>query len=143
MSDHEPAPVDGANVQADAQADVAADAPADAVGINVRAGATSSGVAGQSEEVVAATRLLQNLGISVGSGVQPGAVAYDKPMNLGLKLPTFKGEPDRSGRVSQYAVQDFLDRIDAYFSTNAGQYASDSHQLLSLLSCFPFSSPAA
>lgn len=100
----------------------------------------------QAADVAAASQLLQSLGIAVGAAAPGGAdrsLHYEKPANLGLKLPVFKGEPDKSGRVSQHAVQDFLDRIDAYFSSNAGQYASDANKLLSLLNCFPFGSPSA
>lgn len=102
---------------------------------------STSGV--QAAEVAAASQLLSSLGIAVGPTGGAARPTPERPSNLGLKLPVFKGEPDRSGRVSQYAVQDFLDRVDAYFASNAGQYASESMKLLSLLNCFPYGSPSA
>lgn len=94
----------------------------------------------QAADVAAASQLLQSVGISVGAA-RPERP--ERPANLGLKLPVFKGEPDHTGRVSQYAVQDFLDRVQAYFASNAGQYADDSLKLLSLLNCFPYGTPSA
>jgi hypothetical protein len=103
------------------------------------AGASAEGV--QAADVAAATHLLQSLGIHVGAHATTQVA--ERPSNLGLKLPVFKGDPDRSGRIASYAVQDFLDRLDAFFSCSAGQYANDHSKLLSLLNCFPFGSPAA
>ena len=57
-------------------------------------------------------------------------------------MPVFRGEPDKSGRVAPIAVHDFVDRINAYFSSNAGQYASEQHKLSALLNAFPLQSPA-
>jgi len=90
------------------------------------------------EEVAAASQLLRSVGITVG-----GRDASEKPVNLGIKLPLFKGDPDRTGRFPPIAVQDFIDRVDGFFSSSAGQYATEKHKLQALVNAFPFGSPAA
>lgn len=96
------------------------------------------------DQVAAASHLLQSMGIAVGAGANSAPpTVHEKPFNLGLKMPIFKGEPDRSGRFSPLAVQDFVDRVHAYFSSSAGQFATEQQKLQSLLNAFPVGSPAA
>ena len=84
------------------------------------------------------------MGIAVGAGANPAPhTVHEKPFNLGLKIPIFKGEPDRSGRFAPLAVHDFVDRVHGYVSSSAGQVATEQQKLQILLNAFPVGSPAA
>ena len=96
------------------------------------------------DQVAAASQLLQSMGIAVGAGANSAPpTVHEKPFNLGLKMPVFKGEPDRSGRFAPLAVQDLVDRVHGYFPSSGGRFATEQQKLQSLLNAFPVGSPAA